>query len=94
MKTYSQEELNNIIELNRLYTIGDPKGKKANLRDVYLRGADLRWANLVEADTATTDEEISLGYRVKEELDILEKDLEDKHRDILLKDINNNTTIV
>ena len=37
MKTYSQEELNNIIELNRLYTIGDPKGKKANLRDVYLR---------------------------------------------------------
>jgi len=46
MKTYSQEELNNIIELNRLYTIGDPKGKKANLEGANLEGADLRGANL------------------------------------------------
>lgn len=50
-----QEELNEILEKHEKFLMGEPGGKRANLRDANLvdadlRDADLRGANLRDAD--------------------------------------------
>ncbi len=44
-----EKELHEIITLHGKWLNHDDGGKQADLREAYLRGADLRWANLREA---------------------------------------------
>ena len=46
MITYSEEELNEIIQKHKLWLVGDKGGVRANLRGANLRYANLRYANL------------------------------------------------
>ncbi|MCY1493841.1 Pentapeptide repeats (8 copies) [compost metagenome] len=46
MKTYTQEELAEIIEKHRMWLEYEEGGERANLRDANLRGANLSGANL------------------------------------------------
>ena len=60
MRTFTQEELNEIIILHKLWVEGNPKGVRANLRNVDLRyadlrNADLRYANLRNVDLRNVD---------------------------------------
>jgi uncharacterized protein YjbI with pentapeptide repeats len=48
--TMTQTELNELVRLHKLWLIGDPAGKKANLSDADLRGANLSDANLSGAN--------------------------------------------
>jgi hypothetical protein len=65
MKTYSEEELKEILRLHQLWLEGDHEGERANLTGAdltkayltkaNLTGADLRWANLTKADLTEAD---------------------------------------
>lgn len=60
MKKISQEELNKILELHKMWLNGEDSGISAdligvNLRHTNLIGADLRNANLREADLRYAD---------------------------------------
>ena len=60
MKSYTQEELNEIIRLHDLYLENDPEGVRADLEDADLENADLsnenlRYANLENADLENAD---------------------------------------
>ena len=50
MKSYTQDELSNILELHRLFLKNNPYGVPANLEDVNLEGAILENAILVGAN--------------------------------------------
>jgi hypothetical protein len=50
MKTYTKEELKQIIELHREWLLDSSKGSCAYLQDANLRGANLRGANLQGAN--------------------------------------------
>lgn len=50
MRTITQEELNEILELHQKWLVKRNEGKRANLRDANLRGANLRGADLRGAD--------------------------------------------
>ena len=49
MKTYTAEELRNILELHKKW-INNDGGERANLRGANLEGANLEYANLEDAD--------------------------------------------
>lgn len=65
MKTYTKEELQEILRLHQLWLNDDPNGVRANLSDADLRdadlsntdlsSADLRYANLRFADLSSAD---------------------------------------
>ncbi len=77
MKTYSKEELEQILEQHRIWlTSGGSEGRKADLSEADLnkadlRWADLRWANLRKADLSKAD----LSYANLSEADLREADL-------------------
>ncbi len=50
MKTYTDEELREILRKHRLWRDGDPAGERADLQRADLRGADLQRADLQGAD--------------------------------------------
>ena len=50
MKTYTQEELKEILELHKKWLNDEKDGVRANLVNAYLRNADLRYADLYNAD--------------------------------------------
>ena len=50
MKTYTSEELKDILEQHKLWLSDNTKGKRADLRSADLSSADLSWANLRSAD--------------------------------------------
>jgi len=50
MKTYTKEELQNILELHLKWINNESYGIKADLREADLRGADLRGADLRKAN--------------------------------------------
>ena len=50
MKTYTKDELNEILKLHRLWLENDITGVRANLRSANLRFADLSSANLRSAN--------------------------------------------
>ncbi|HHN1865830.1 TPA: pentapeptide repeat-containing protein, partial [Pseudomonas aeruginosa] len=49
MKTYTKEELAEIIEKHRMWLDDEEGGERANLRGANLGGADLIDANLIDA---------------------------------------------
>jgi hypothetical protein len=51
----TSEELKEVIRLHRLWVLGDPSGKRANLHGADLHGADLHGANLRWADLQGAD---------------------------------------
>ena len=55
MKKITQEELQQFLRKHKLWLIGDPNGKRADLRGANLRGADLYGANLYGADLYGAD---------------------------------------
>jgi len=60
LKTYTAEELQNILTAHKTWNEGRPGGIRAILRDANLRGADLRgaylrWADLRDADLRDAD---------------------------------------
>lgn len=53
----TKEELKEILELHKLWVIGDPKGVRAYLSGAYLRNANLSGANLSGATGMITPSE-------------------------------------
>jgi hypothetical protein len=53
MKTVTADELKEILRLHKLWIIGDPQGKRADLRSANLRLADLSSADLSSADLSS-----------------------------------------
>ena len=51
----TQDALNEIVRLHKLRLIGDPAGKKADLRGSDLRGSDLRGSDLRGSDLRGSD---------------------------------------
>jgi hypothetical protein len=51
----TKDEIQNILALHGLWLKGDDNGKRANLGDAYLRGADLRGAYLGDANLRGAD---------------------------------------
>ena len=50
IKTFTKDELNEILEKHALWLFGDPNGSKADLREADLCGANLLGANLCGAN--------------------------------------------
>ena len=56
MRKISKEELNIILEKHKIYiTTSGKEGERADLKEAYLSGVDLRGANLREADLSWAD---------------------------------------
>jgi len=55
MKTYTQEQLKEILDLHRKWRRNEDGGKRANLRGADLRGANLSYADLSYADLRGAD---------------------------------------
>jgi len=60
MKTYTAEQLKEILELHRKWMVNEDGGKRANLRGANLSGANLRGANLSGA--YLIDADLSYAY--------------------------------
>lgn len=55
MKTLTPKEIQEVLRLHKIWLVGFPEGKCANLHGAYLHNADLRNANLRDANLSRAD---------------------------------------
>lgn len=73
MKTYTQEELQEILRLHTLWLQGDPEGMRANWSNAHLSGPDLSRSDLFHTCIFSFSLDQHFGYAWKQGKDIIVK---------------------